>query len=117
MRAFVIRRFISIAFGCSKEPVQNSTCAAVEVPGLSGIRDNETSENEVRLSVRTPANYDPTIKHPLLMIYPGAGQRRFVSEHFTGFTLEATAEGVGLLSGSQIHVSSTDAMGLRKESD
>ena len=92
-----------LAFGCSKEPVAiakttynaalQSSCAAAERPGLAGIHDDEISENGIRFSVRTPVNYDSTIPHPLLLVYPGAGQSRFATERFTGFTFGATAAG------------------------
>jgi len=95
--------FFSVVCGCSKEPIataetsynaaQNAGCAAPEPRGLAGIHDDETSENGIRFSVRTPANYDATIAHPLLVVYPGAGQSRFAAEGFTGLTFGATAAG------------------------
>jgi len=47
----------------------------------------------MRYHVRTPANYDPTFAHPLLMVYAAAGQSGLVSERMTGLTTQATGAG------------------------
>ena len=44
-------------------------------------------------NVRTPANYDRTIAHPLLVVYAAAGNNRYETERLTGLTTEATARG------------------------
>jgi polyhydroxybutyrate depolymerase len=62
-------------------------CAATSPP-------NEIkTPSGLRLSVRTPANYDPKLAHPLLVIYPPGGQSRLASEAFSGLTREATSRG------------------------
>ncbi|MEN9727101.1 MAG: hypothetical protein RL434_1467 [Pseudomonadota bacterium] len=43
--------------------------------------------------VRAPANYQPEVAHPLLVVYAGAGMMPRATERLTGFTPEATAEG------------------------
>ena len=35
-------------------------------------------------NVRTPANYDPTIAYPLLLVYAAAGNNRYETEGLTG---------------------------------
>lgn len=61
--------------------------------GGAGRSNDEQSPQEIRFSVRTPANYDSRVAHPLLMVYAPAGRNRFATERFTGLTPEATREG------------------------
>lgn len=67
-------------------------CATGERSGPAGAVHDEKSGDLV-YSVRTPKNYDPTVAHPLLLVYPYAGADRFESESFTKFTQPATAAG------------------------
>ncbi len=43
--------------------------------------------------VKTPANYDPTRAHPLIVVYAPRFVSRTLSERFVGLTHDATAEG------------------------
>ncbi len=43
--------------------------------------------------VRAPANYQPEVAHPLLVVFAGAGMMPRATERLTGFTPEATADG------------------------
>lgn len=43
--------------------------------------------------VRAPANYDPTRRHPLLVVFAPRGSNRYLSERFVGLTRQATAAG------------------------
>ncbi len=61
--------------------------------GRAGAIDGETTPEGIRYNVRTPSNYDPTVGHPVLMVYAPAGQSRWLSERFTGFTPSATGSG------------------------
>ncbi len=75
-------------------PDQSVTrCALDERQGRGGVTNDEQSESGIIFSVRTPANYDPTVSHPLLMVYAPAGSSRFRSERFTDLTFAATAAG------------------------
>ncbi len=65
-------------------------CAAA-VP--SGASNEIATPGELRISVRTPANYDASLAHPLLVVYPAAGQNRHASEKYLGLTRDATARG------------------------
>ena len=58
-------------------------------PGAAGITNHESTSKEVPFNVRTPANYDPTIAHPLLVVYAAAGNNRYETEGLTGLTTEA----------------------------
>ena len=90
--------------GCS-EPVpqlgeanyqinQNTVrCAAGAKPGSSNAANSESTAEGIKFSVRTPLNYDPTIAHPLLMVYAPAKKNRFNSEEFMDFTYQATTAG------------------------
>ncbi len=68
-------------------------CAPDARPGVAGASDGFLSEPGVRVNVRTPRNYDPTIGHPLLMVFAAAGQRAGASERFLDLTRAATAQG------------------------
>ena len=57
------------------------------------MSDDEQTEHGIKYTVRTPANYNPGILHPLLMVYAPAGSSRFRSERLTALTFEATAAG------------------------
>jgi polyhydroxybutyrate depolymerase len=43
--------------------------------------------------VKTPAHYDATVAHPLVMVYAPARSNRYASEGFVHLTQEATAAG------------------------
>jgi polyhydroxybutyrate depolymerase len=86
------------------EPVQVGTtvyapdsqaprCEAGSRPGAAGFTNRESTAKEVLFNVRTPQNYDPTIAHPLLVVYSAAGNSRYETEDLTGLTTEATARG------------------------
>ena len=69
-------------------------CSAVdERLAEGGLHDNEQTVGRIRYSVRTPANYDPTVAHPLLVVYAGAGHSRGASERFTDLTSISTTAG------------------------
>ena len=72
---------------------QSLDCEPETHPGLAGVWDDERSATGIRYSIRTPANYDPRIAHPLLMVYAPAGLNRFGSESLTGLTTAATRAG------------------------
>ncbi|MGH8646725.1 MAG: alpha/beta hydrolase family esterase [Gammaproteobacteria bacterium] len=61
--------------------------------GGVGITNDESTREGIKFNVRTPLNYDPTIAHPLLMVYAPAKRSRMSTERFTDFTPEATAAG------------------------
>ncbi len=68
-------------------------CPLGERPGPGGLSNDEQTEHGITYAVRTPANYNPQILHPLLMVYAPAGSSRFRSEYLTNLTFEATAAG------------------------
>ncbi len=68
-------------------------CPLGERSGPGGMSDDEQTEHGIKYAVRTPANYNPGILHPLLMVYAPAGSSRFRSEHLTNLTFAATTAG------------------------
>ena len=68
-------------------------CTPGTRPGLAGVQDDERSAKGISYNVRTPANYDPRVAHPLLMVYAPAGVNRFGSESLTDLTKAATQAG------------------------
>lgn len=86
---------------CSEEPIEPAAthyrddaqrvCAALT--GTAGRHNDERTAGGIRYLVRTPANYDRAVAHPLLLVYPGAGQSGAASERHTGLTPPATAAG------------------------
>ncbi|MGH8480669.1 MAG: alpha/beta hydrolase family esterase [Gammaproteobacteria bacterium] len=94
---------LTLLCACS-EPVQMGSavyrhdattprCEPGSRPGAAGITNRESTSKEVPFNVRTPVNYDPTIAHPLLVVYAAAGNNRYETEGITGLTTEATARG------------------------
>ncbi len=65
-------------------------CAAGSRPG--NARDERTSGG-ISYAVKTPANYDPTRAHPLIVVYAPRFVSRTLSERFVGLTRDATASG------------------------
>lgn len=68
-------------------------CAPGEKPGPPGATDRVLTSHAIAFAVRTPANYDATLAHPLLVVYAPAGRTRFASENFYELTREATSAG------------------------
>lgn len=103
-----------LASACQPDPPQlgshayerrSPDCGLESRPGLAGVWDDERSVTGIRYSVRTPANYDPRIAHPLLMVYAPAGLNRFGSESLTGLTTAATRAGFMIAYASHRRVS------------
>ncbi len=93
--------FVIAAPACSKESIEPAAtrysddaprvCRALA--GTAGRHNDERTAGGTPYRVRTPANYDPAIAHPVLLVYPGAGQSGAASERHTGLTPAATAAG------------------------
>ena len=95
----------SLSSGCQNDPPVElgkyayertptaANCAPETREGQAGITDDQRSAKGIAYNVRTPANYDPTVAHPLLMVYAPAGINQFRNEGFTGLTKEATQVG------------------------
>ncbi len=90
-----------VCCGCAPDPelgeavyaVSGPRCEAGTRTGRAGITNGESTRERIKYNVRTPSNYDPTIAHPLLMVYAPAGKSPAGTEQFTNFTPEATAAG------------------------
>ena len=68
-------------------------CDSGTKSGHAGASDDEQAPTGIRYMVKTPANYNATIAHPLLMVYAPARTNRHESENFVSLTQEATAAG------------------------
>lgn len=68
-------------------------CAAGGKAGRADLDDSAKTSDGLRITVRTPSNYDPTRAYPLLVVYPPAGHDRRSSEIFYGITTQATSRG------------------------
>lgn len=68
-------------------------CGSDARSGLTGVTDGERTGKGIRFEVRTPANYAPTVAHPLLVVYAPARRSAGASAHFTGLTKIATTSG------------------------
>lgn len=68
---------------------QDQTCSAREAPQ----EDSITIEDGLKINVRTPANYDRTRAHPLLVAFPPGGFGRLASESYYSMTAAATERG------------------------
>ena len=61
--------------------------------GRAGVSDDEKTASGIRYMVNTPAHYDASVAHPLLMVYAPARTNRHESENFVSLTQEVTAAG------------------------
>ncbi|AMK76529.1 MULTISPECIES: poly(3-hydroxybutyrate) depolymerase [Methylomonas] len=73
--------------------INQNSCQTDRLSGDSGASYGESTENGIKYNVRTPLNYDPTILHPLLLVFSPAGSNRAKTEKTTGLTLPATSAG------------------------
>ena len=75
--------------------VSNATrqCEPGTKSGRAGVSDDEKTAAGIRYMVKTPAHYDATVAHPLVMVYAPARTNRYQSEDFVHLTQEATAAG------------------------
>ncbi len=69
------------------------TCDVGTRDGPAGNTDGQASSDGITYSVRTPADYDPTVGCPLIMVYAPAGGTEVITESFTGLTPDAIAGG------------------------
>jgi len=76
-------------------PVGSATgrCDPGTKPGSAGASNDEKTSTGIHYMVKTPANYNSNIAHPLLMVYAPARTNRFESEDFVHLTQEATTAG------------------------
>ena len=76
-------------------PVGSATgrCDPGTKPGTAGASNDEKTAAGIRYMVKTPANYNANMAHPLLMVYAPARTNRYESEDFVHLTHEATAAG------------------------
>jgi polyhydroxybutyrate depolymerase len=69
-------------------------CSANSKAGaVGGATGEETQPSGYGFTVRTPANYRPTVAHPLIVVYAPAGLQAAANERGTGLTEPATAAG------------------------
>jgi polyhydroxybutyrate depolymerase len=75
--------------------VKDSTphCEPGTKPGIAGASHDEKTPTGIRYMVKTPVNYNPSVAHPLLMVYAPGGRNRYESENYMYLTQEATAAG------------------------
>lgn len=66
-----------------------ATCPAGSKPGAAGSTDAMPTAAGVSINVRTPADYDPTVAYPLVVVYAPAGGDADLTEAFTGLTNNA----------------------------
>ncbi|MGR8919865.1 MAG: hypothetical protein ACU85V_09610 [Gammaproteobacteria bacterium] len=68
-------------------------CSPGSRDGAAGRTDDVEFGDGFRVNVRTPRNYRAGFQHPLLVVYPAAGQSARASESFVGITAAATRRG------------------------
>ena len=75
--------------------VDNNTlrCESGTKPGPAGPSNDEKTSAGIRYMVKTPANYNSSIAHPLLMVYAPGGRNRYESEDYMYLTQAGTAAG------------------------
>ena len=68
-------------------------CESGAKPGDAGASNEEKTPSGIRYMVKTPLNYNPSVAHPLLMVYAPGGRNRFASENYMHLTQETTEAG------------------------
>ena len=68
-------------------------CESGTKPGGAGPSNDEQTSAGIRYMVKTPANYDSSVAHPLLMVYAPGGRTRYESEDYMHLTQEGTVAG------------------------
>jgi polyhydroxybutyrate depolymerase len=99
MRALTLL-VLTLVAGCAPEDPVDTTpdepepdCAPFTRDGPEGETNGEPTDDFLRYNLRTPPGYDPTVGHPLLMVYAPAGANATQTEGFTGLTSGALASG------------------------
>lgn len=70
-----------------------AACSAGSRTGHASLDDNVKTSDGLKITVRTPSDYDSTRAYPLLVVYPPGGYDRRRSEVFYNLTTEATRRG------------------------
>lgn len=73
--------------------ISRNDCQPDERTGQAGATDGDKTVKGIKYNVRTPANYDHRVAHPLLVVYPPAGRSQAETERMTGLTEPATRAG------------------------
>lgn len=75
--------------------------------------DRREISDGIAYSVRTPANYDATLGHPLIVVYAPGGYHRYQSEKYANLTTEATARGfvIAYVDHAPLRLGSFDILG------
>ncbi len=74
-------------------PDEPAACPPGSRPGPAGKSRSERTADGVGYIVATPANYDATRAHPLIVVFSPHGANRFLTERFSGLTHGATEAG------------------------
>ncbi|MEM6927859.1 MAG: poly(3-hydroxybutyrate) depolymerase [Myxococcota bacterium] len=82
-------------------------CAPGERRGSASGSDDRRTPDGVRYTVRVPDRYDPTVAHPLVVVYAPAGGDPELTESFTGLTDPLTGEGFVVAYADHVSPSST----------
>ena len=103
-RSILTLALIAAATACSPPQVETdqadyaqhafpALCAAGTKSGAAGVTNRIDTRGGLRVSVRTPSNYDSTVAHPLLIVYAPGGHHRYQSEELAQLTTAATRRG------------------------
>ena len=85
--AYVLREAAYLVSNAARQ------CEPGTKSGRAGVSDDEKTAAGIRYMVKTPAHYDATVAHPLVMVYAPARTNRYASEDFVHLTQEATTAG------------------------
>ncbi len=75
------------------EHVAVTRCSPPLKPDAVAVSDGERTAKGIRYFVRVPANYDPTYRHALIVIFSPAGTSALQTERLMKFTRSATRAG------------------------
>lgn len=95
-----------------KYPAQTVSCAAGQKSGAAGVSNQLQSPKGFTFHVRTPANYQPSYAHPLLVVF-APSVSGVLMEKYTGLTHDATTQGfiVAYVDGQRLNMASIQELG------
>lgn len=82
-----------------------ASCSNKADSGLAGISENNKTVSGAKYNLRTPSNYNPTVAHPLIVVFAPAGTSTKKSERHVHLTKEATEAGYIIAYASNIRLS------------
>jgi len=103
---------VDAAMDVAGEADADTGCEPGSRTGPAGSSDDVPTIVGAAIDVRTPEDYDPTVAHPLIVVYAPAGADAALTEQFTGLTPGALARGYIIAYVDHISPSTVDVIDI-----